>query len=129
MPAEKTAEKTAALLIAHGSRREEANLDLVRLADAVRARDAYPIVEIAYLELARPSVLEGGSACVAQGARKVFMVPYFLSEGAHVADDLSRLRRDLAQQFREVTFKLCSPLSRHPLLVEIVLDRLREAAK
>jgi sirohydrochlorin ferrochelatase len=127
MPAEETANGTgAALLIAHGSRREEANLDLVDLADALRARAIFPIVEIAYLELAQPTILEGGRACVEQGAGRVSLLPYFLSAGAHVTDDLERFRRELTDQFPHVQFRLCKPLSAHPLLIEIVIDRLRE---
>jgi len=128
MPAEKTANgKGAALLIAHGSRRDAANLDLVDLADALRARAIYPIVEIAYLELAQPTILDGGFACVQQGADRVFLLPYFLSAGAHVTDDLERFRRELADQFPDVRFVLCKPLSLHPLLIDIVVDRLAEA--
>lgn len=128
MPQEKLeAGKKAALLIAHGSRREAANLDLADLADALRARAIYPIVEIAYLELAPPNIIEAGTACVAQGADQVLLLPYFLSAGAHVSDDLERFRHQLAEQFPDVDFILCRPLSQHPLLVDIVVDRLAEA--
>jgi sirohydrochlorin ferrochelatase len=128
MPAEKIAKgKGAALLIAHGSRRDAANLDLVGLADALRARAIYAIVEIAYLELAQPTILDGGLACVQQGADRVFLLPYFLSAGAHVTNDLERFRRELANQFPDVRFVLCKPLSLHPLLIDIVVDRLAEA--
>jgi sirohydrochlorin ferrochelatase len=130
MPGEKPAEaKRAALLIAHGSRRETANLDLVDLAAALRARAVYPIVEIAYLELASPTIPEGGIACVRQGAQRVFLLPYFLSAGAHVTDDLERFRRELSDQFPQIPFILCKPLSPHSLLVDIVIARLGEAER
>jgi sirohydrochlorin ferrochelatase len=118
---------TAALLVAHGSRRHEANLDLVSLAEAVRAGGNYPIVEIAYLELASPTIPEGAARCVAQGAQRVLLLPYFLSAGAHVCEDLERYRCELSAHFRSVRFELCRPLSLHPGLAAIVLDRLREA--
>jgi sirohydrochlorin ferrochelatase len=130
MPLEKpTPGKKAALLIAHGSRRDAANQDLAVLADALRVRAIYPLVEIAYLELAAPTILEGGAACVREGADQVFLLPYFLSAGAHVTDDLERYRRELADQFPQVRFILCRPLSLHPLLVDIVVDRLGEAER
>ena len=114
----------AALLIAHGSRRPEANDDLTRLAGILRAKQLYPIVETAYLELADPDIPTAGQRCVAAGATLVKLLPYFLSAGAHVVDDLERHRHDLASRFPEVTFELCPPLGLHPLMVEIVLDRL-----
>lgn len=119
--------KTAALLIAHGSRRDGANQDLVGLADSLRGRAIYPTVQIAYLELAKPTIPEGARACVEQGADRVLLLPYFLSAGAHVTEDLERFRRELAAQFPAVNFVLCKPLASHPLLVGIVIDRLTEA--
>ena len=121
------AEKSAALLIAHGSRRPEANRDLVDLALAIRGRTHYPIVEVAYLEVVEPTIPQGARRCVEQGATRVSLLPYFLSAGAHVVEDLKRIRADLALEFPAVRFVLCRPLSQHPLLTEIVVERLKEA--
>jgi len=119
-------QKTAVLLIAHGSRRADANDDLPRLAEVVRQHSPYPLVEISYLELAQPSIPEGAERCVAWGAETVLLLPYFLSAGAHAAGDLDRFRRELSDDYPDVTFRLCQPLGLHRLMVEIVLDRLRE---
>jgi sirohydrochlorin ferrochelatase len=119
---------TAVLLIAHGSRRAEANADLERLADAVRERGEYPIVEIAYLEIASPDIPTGARSCVAKGARRVLMLPYFLSAGAHVVNDLDRCQRALSAEFPGVNFSVCPPLGLHPQIVDVVLDRLAEGA-
>ncbi len=116
---------TAVLLIAHGSRRAEANDDLVRLAEIIRGTVLYPIVETAYLEIAEPGIAAAGASCAAQGATFVKMLPYFLSAGAHVVEDLEAYRRELIERFPSVTFELCPPLGLHPLMVEIVLDRLK----
>lgn len=116
---------TGVLLIAHGSRRPEANHDLARLAEAIRARGLYPIVETAYLELAEPTISAGGEACVAAGATCVKLLPYFLSAGAHVVEDLERHRQELSERFPHVKFELCPPLGLHPLMIEIVLERLK----
>lgn len=120
--------KTAVLLIAHGSRRTDANDDLARLAEVVRQQGPYPLVEISYLELAQPSITEGARRCISCGAETVLMLPYFLSAGAHVTGDLDRFRRELAVEYPDVVFRLCQPLGLHRLMVEIVLDRLREGA-
>ncbi len=119
-------QNTAVLLIAHGSRRAEANQDLVRLAELVAERGQYHIVEVSYLELAEPSIPQGGRKCVERGARRVLMMPYFLSAGVHVVNDLQEIRGDLASQFPEVDFELCPHLGLHPLMAEIVLQRLAE---
>ena len=116
---------TAVLLVAHGSRRAAANQDLLRLAGLIVERGEYPIVEVGYLELSEPSIPEGGRMCVSRGATKVLILPYFLSPGRHVVEDLTRFREQLLAECPGVDFELCPHLGLHPLMVEIVLDRLR----
>jgi sirohydrochlorin ferrochelatase len=117
---------TALLLIAHGSRQEEANADLLFVAAGLRAR-GWPMVEASFLELAEPDIAEGGAHCVAQGAKGVILVPYFLSAGVHVRRDLAEARAKLAERFPSVDFRLAEPLGQHPLLLEVVAERVREA--
>src|SRR4029077_9514926 len=97
--------KTALLLLAHGSRHAEANEDLRHVAGEMLRRGGFDVVEAAYLEVAEPSALEGGARCVRQGARRVVMLPYFLSAGVHVRRDLAALRDELAAGFAEVEFR------------------------
>lgn len=117
---------TAVILIAHGSRRPEANDDVRQLAQELTALDEYALVEVAYLELAAPAIPEAAATCVARGARRVLLMPYFLSAGTHVVDDLRTLRIELAGSHPGITFELCPPLGLHPRMLEIVRDRLHE---
>ncbi len=116
----------ALLLIAHGSRNPEANADLHHVAAALRQR-GYPLVEPSFLELAVPTIDEGGAVCVAQGARRVVLVPYFLSAGVHVGRDLAEAQQRLATHYPEVEFLLAEPLGRHPLLLDVVAERVRQS--
>lgn len=118
---------TALLLIAHGSRQPAANDDLFHLAEALRRRGDYGLVEASFLELAEPPIDVAARRCVAQGARRVVLLPYFLSAGVHVREDLQGFRDRLAAEFPAVEFVLAEPLGRHPQLVEIVAQRAREA--
>lgn len=118
--------RSAVLLIAHGSRRPEANADLVRLATLLAKDPEFDIIETSYLELASPDIPAGGRECVKQGATTVRMLPYFLSAGAHVVEDLEAHRAELSREFPQVRFELCPHLGLHPLMVEIVRQRLRE---
>lgn len=117
----------ALLLIAHGSRRPEANADLTYIAEEMRKRTQYAIVQVSYLELAEPSIAEGGALCVQHGATEVTMLPYFLSPGVHARDDMAEARAALADQFPQVPFRLAEPLGRHPLLLDVVEQRALEA--
>ncbi len=117
---------SAILLIAHGSRRAAANADLVKLAEIVRTRRPQEIVEIAYLELAEPTIPQGAARCVERGATHVRMSPFFLSAGTHIAEDLTGFQAEFASRFPSVQFQLCPPLGLHNLLVEALLERMNE---
>ncbi len=96
--------------------------------DALRSRGPYLAVEAAFLELAQPDIDEGGARCVALEAKRVILLPYFLSAGIHVRCDLTEARRRLANRFPEVEFRLAEPLGRHPLLLDVVAQRAIEAS-
>jgi sirohydrochlorin ferrochelatase len=119
--------KTALLLIAHGSREAEANADLLHVAEGLRRR-GQELVLCSFLEFAEPDIDEGGRRCVEGGAGRVVLVPYFLSAGVHVRRDLAEARQRLAARFPGVEFRLAEPLGRHPLLLDVVAERAREAS-
>jgi sirohydrochlorin ferrochelatase len=119
--------RTALLLIAHGSRRAEANADLDHLAALLRHNNHWHHVQPSYLELCPPTILDGGKLCIAAGAECVVMVPYFLAAGIHVVEDLTAAHDELTTQYPDVQFVLAEPLGRHPLLAQIVDERVREA--
>ena len=117
---------TAALVIAHGSRRKSANDDLYRLAEMIRGRGVFDHVEEAFLELAEPKIPEGAAACLAAGATEVKFLPFFLSGGVHVGEDLEEHRQRLAAENPGVSFTLCPPLGLHELIVDLMIERSRE---
>lgn len=116
----------ALLLIAHGSRRAAANADLEYIAEQMRQQYDYQWVVCSYLELTEPTIQQGGERCVELGAKNVVMVPYFLSPGVHVREDLTEARTELQTRFPQVEFRLAEPLGRHPLLLEVVQQRILE---
>jgi sirohydrochlorin ferrochelatase len=121
--------RTALLLIAHGSRQDEANADLYQVVAEMRRHGEYEIVAASFLELAEPSIAEEAGRCVAEGAECVVLLPYFLSAGVHVRRDLAAAREALAARFPQVDFRLAEPLGPHPLLIEVVAERARQAAR
>jgi sirohydrochlorin ferrochelatase len=114
------------LLIAHGSRRPEANADLEHVATQMRRRGGFDYVQCSFLELTHPDIHTAGVFCVQEGATEVVMLPYFLSPGVHVRDDLTEAREKLQQQYPKIKFLLAEPLGRHPALIDIVAERAAE---
>lgn len=117
---------TALLLIAHGSRNPRANQDIVDLAKRFLQR-GHSITEPCFLELAPPSIEDGGAKCVEQGAQRVVMLPYFLSAGVHVVEDLLEARNTMSKRFPNVEFILAKPLGPHTMLEDLLVLRLDEA--
>jgi sirohydrochlorin ferrochelatase len=117
------------VIIAHGSRSPEANLDVIRIGECLRQTGDYPIVEVGYLELAQPDVLTAIDTCVAKGAERVILLPYFLLAGTHVRKDLPDLLRMAREKHPHIAFQMGQHLGFHPNLVDILLDRIREAKK
>jgi sirohydrochlorin ferrochelatase len=119
--------KTALLLIAHGSRQAEANADLFEIVSELRRQGEYEVVEGAFLELAEPTIEVSGERCVRQGAERIILLPYFLSAGVHVRKDLAGKRQSLAERFPGVEFRLAEPLGPHPVFLDIVAQRAKQA--
>ena len=81
---------TALLIVAHGSRREDSNDEIRSLTRDIERQSGgrYQAVECAFLELAEPSIPDGLRGLIGRGARRIVVVPYFLSAGRHVAEDI-----------------------------------------
>jgi sirohydrochlorin ferrochelatase len=97
------------------------------LVDALRRQTPYALVEAAFLELVEPTIEQGGEHCVARGAERVILLPYFLSAGVHVTRDLTEACRTLTVRYPQVVFRLAEPLGRHPLLLQVVRERAGQA--
>lgn len=118
----------AILLIAHGSRRPQANADLHRLRELLLERppEGVAIVEVGFLELAEPSIPDGFAACVRRGATRVRIVPYFLSMGVHMAEDLEEFREQFVREYPNVSVNVRPPLGLDAKVVDLVLQRCVE---
>jgi len=115
------------VLLGHGSRRAEANRGLEQVARAVGSLLDGEVVEIAYLQLARPGLAEAVERCVAAGARRVAVVPFFLFTGAHVLDDIPAEVERLRALHPGVIISVGRVLGDHPKLAQAAADRAREA--
>jgi uroporphyrin-III C-methyltransferase len=120
--------ETGVLVVGHGSRREEANDDVRLVASLVAERGGFPLVEAAFLEIARPNIADGFSRLVERGARHVIVHPYFLSPGRHTRGDIPVDVQSAAEKHPQVTYQITEPLAAHRLVVDASIERIRETA-
>jgi sirohydrochlorin ferrochelatase len=116
---------TAFVVFAHGSRIESANAGVRAIAAQMAASGSY-VVEPAFLELGQPDLNGAVGKLAARGAAKVVVIPYFLTLGTHMQRDLPFLAAESARRYG-VEVEVAPPLDGHPALLEVLLDRAREA--
>jgi sirohydrochlorin ferrochelatase len=117
---------TAVILVDHGSTRDESNRLLFDVAAAYREHVS-GIVEPAHMELAEPTIGAAFARCVAEGAKKIVVVPYFLGPGKHWTEDIPRLTAGAAAHHPDVEYAIAAPLGLHPLMLEIIDARMSDA--
>lgn len=114
---------THLLIIAHGSRREASNDEVRRLAGRVRGLRPPGIghVEVAFLELAEPSIPEGLARCVERGAREIIVLPYFLAAGTHVTLDIPEMISAFELDHPQIRIRLTPHLGASATLPRAIL--------
>ncbi|HEX2060020.1 MAG TPA: CbiX/SirB N-terminal domain-containing protein, partial [Thermoanaerobaculia bacterium] len=115
----------ALLITAHGSPRAEANDDIRRVADVIRARNAYPFLTIGYLDCNQPDIPAAIDACVAAGAKKIAAVPYFLHSAKHVLRDVPELLEAGRRRHPGVAIAFGDYLGHLPQIDDVLRDRVR----
>jgi sirohydrochlorin ferrochelatase len=118
--------KTAILLMAHGSRIAEANQAVDQIAAMVKDFTDYQIVEVSFRENHTPTIQQGIDACVAQGAKRILLIPYFLYMGAHVQEDLPKEMEEARLRHPDVEMAMGKHLGVHKRLAKLVIDRIEE---
>jgi len=119
--------KNGVVLIAHGSRREEANMEIRTLAQQVKDADRSGLYEVAFMQFGSPDLKEAVARLAAQGVQQVVVMPLFLITGNHVTQDIPAELAELRPQYPDVEFIMARHFAAHPALVQIIQDRINEA--
>ena len=97
----------ALLLIVHGSRKASSTTEIAQLSKNIAAQSHdFSHVRHSFLELAEPKVEHSIHELVALGCEHIILMPYFLAQGFHVAQDLPEILSQAQQAHPNVTFKL-----------------------
>ena len=118
--------KNGIVIVDHGSRRGESNAMLEEVARLFgeRFRETYEIVEPAHMELAEPSIATAYARCVARGATRIVVCPFFLGPGKHWTSDIPALTADAAAQFPQSEYHVTMPLGIDDLILELLAKRV-----
>ncbi len=119
--------KSGVVLIAHGSRREEANTEIRNLVHQVQEANPHGIYEVAFMQFGSPDLKSAAARMAAKGVKRIVVVPLFLITGNHVTQDIPQELVNLKSDYPDLEVILARHLAGHPALVTIIQDRIVEA--
>jgi sirohydrochlorin cobaltochelatase len=99
---EKSDEKAALILFAHGSRDPQWAEPFRTIQKKVAAARPDLGVEIAFLEIMAPSLPDAFAQLAASGCRRITVAPLFMAQGAHLKRDLAALLEQLRTRHANV---------------------------
>jgi precorrin-8X/cobalt-precorrin-8 methylmutase len=118
------------LLAGHGSPKKDANsLEHISqlLHEMIHPGCEEECVRVAYLQFANPDISDAIEECVKDGAKKLIIHPYFLSNGMHVTTDIPKIIDEAGSKYPEVEFIYTEPLGIHNKMAQVVHERIQAA--
>ncbi len=112
--------QSSVILFSHGSLLCGAGEQLELHAQRLRASREYSQVEIGYLNYSSPTFAEAVEKCVAAGATRILISPYFLVPGYFVKVGLPKVLDPARARFPHIEFQVASALGDHSLLAQAV---------
>jgi sirohydrochlorin ferrochelatase len=118
------------IIVGHGNPEKEVdNTSYIagELHKAIHPSCTKDCVRISFLQFMKPDLPEAINKAVKDGARKIIIHPFLLSRGYHVSKNIPDIIKKIKNEHPDVELIYTEPLGAHPKLVEVVLERIREA--
>ncbi len=81
----------ALVLIGHGSRLPYSKEIVSSIAEKIKEKNLYPIIEVGMMEFNEPTIPQAIKSAVEKGAKKIIVVPVFLAHGNHTKRDIPKI--------------------------------------
>jgi len=116
----------ALLIIAHGSRREDANNEIRELAKKLKdSVTNFDFVDYGFLEIAQPSIEQQLLIlCSNQSISDIYIFPYFLTAGNHITKDIPEIINSVRKQFSVKNIIITDYLGKDEQLKNFILNML-----
>lgn len=115
------------VIAGHGSRDADGIREFEQLVELVRERAPQHQVSHGYLEFAGPTIDQAISDQLSADAKQVVMVPGILLAATHAKNDLPGELLTFAREHPDIDFHFGAPMGLHPLLLQLVQQRIVEA--
>jgi sirohydrochlorin ferrochelatase len=115
------------LIAGHGSRDPDGVAEFLELARRFRAAQPGLLLEIAFLEFARPTIPEAFDRLAAQGAKTVVVLPGVLLAAGHAKNDMAAEVRQARRRYPQLDIHMGRALDVEPRLLQLCRLRYQEA--
>ncbi|DAB41077.1 MAG TPA: cobalamin biosynthesis protein CbiX [Sulfurovum sp. UBA12169] len=118
------------VFVAHGSKKESSNREVLDLAELLNKEKAPGIVPIkaAFLEFAQPDIPQALKEMIEAGCTQIDIYPYFLNTGKHVSTDIPHIIQPLKELYPDTAFRILPHFGASSKLAKIILDDLEVMA-
>lgn len=119
------------IIVGHGSRNPKHKEDIERLADIIRSRSRFKIVETAFMTINTPGIREAIETAARKGAEKIVLIPAFIAAGNHTRRDIPNILglneggRVAKKDGLEIIY--CDPLGPDWRIAEIIEEKALQA--
>jgi cobalt/nickel transport system ATP-binding protein/precorrin-8X/cobalt-precorrin-8 methylmutase len=117
----------AVILMGHGSRVPGADSGMEEVARGIGKRFENVMVRTCSMSMLGPRFGEVLKECVADGVKKVVVIPYFLHYGAHMKEDIPAILFEKACLYPSVRIIMGKNLGFDEKLIDLVVKRIRES--
>jgi sirohydrochlorin cobaltochelatase len=117
------------IMIAHGARDARWMEPFFRVRDDLAKRLSPVAVALAFLDFAPPKFAEGVAELYKGGARRILVVPVFLSGGGHVAKDVPELVDAERARYPDATFAVSGAIGEEREVITGMMDAVLRLAK
>jgi sirohydrochlorin cobaltochelatase len=112
----------AIILFGHGARDARWREPFDRLAGLWRDQNPNTPVELAFLEMMQPSLVEVVAALVAKDASEITVVPVFFGQGGHLRNDFPVLLDTCREKFPQITLSATPAVGEDEAVLQAIID-------
>ncbi len=78
-------------MVGHGSRLPYSKEFILKIAEKIKEKNIFPIVEVGLMEFNEPTIPQAIKNAIDKGAKKIIVVPVFLAHGIHTTRDIPKI--------------------------------------
>lgn len=115
----------ALIILAHGSRHKDYVKEIDMLTEKTRniVKQKYNIVEYAFLELIKPSLITIIDKLILKKVVDITILPYFLNTGKHLSTDIPAIIDSVSKNHKNCNFKLTPCIGKLENMPELIVKQ------